>query len=108
MSDAGMIIVGAGEAGARAAAELSSGGYKGSVTLIGKERLAPYERPPLSKSTLMDAEEPTPKTILDETKLREQEIKFISDNPVLGIDRDNHTIELKDGRSLKYERLLLA
>jgi 3-phenylpropionate/trans-cinnamate dioxygenase ferredoxin reductase component len=57
---AGMVVVGAGESGARA---LREQGYQGSVILIGAERHAPYERRPLSKSALADAR---PKTIVDQ------------------------------------------
>ena len=46
----GMVIVGAGEAGARAAFALREQGWTGLVTLIGEEIHAPYERPPLSKA----------------------------------------------------------
>ena len=48
----GMVIVGAGEAGTRAALALREAGYDGPVTLIGSEAHAPYERPPLSKDYL--------------------------------------------------------
>ncbi|WP_190294737.1 FAD-dependent oxidoreductase, partial [Paenibacillus darwinianus] len=53
MTDKGMVIVGAGEAGARAAVELRNRGWDGPITLIGEERQAPYERPPLSKQQLL-------------------------------------------------------
>ena len=46
----GMVIVGAGECGARAALTLRERTYAGPVTLIGAERHHPYERPPLSKA----------------------------------------------------------
>src|SRR4051812_14668600 len=49
---AGMLIVGAGECGARAAFALREAGYAGPVTLIGAEDRLPYERPPLSKGVL--------------------------------------------------------
>ncbi len=49
MNEAGMVIIGAGEAGARAAVELRTQGWSGPITLIGEEKHAPYERPPLSK-----------------------------------------------------------
>ena len=47
-----MVIVGAGECGARAALALREAGYDGPVTLIGDEPHAPYERPPLSKDAI--------------------------------------------------------
>ena len=48
-----IIVVGAGEAGARAVVALREQGWDGALTLIGEERHAPYERPPLSKSAIV-------------------------------------------------------
>ena len=45
-------IIGAGEAGTRAALHLRETGWDGEVTLIGQEPHIPYERPPLSKTLL--------------------------------------------------------
>ena len=49
---AGMVIIGAGECGTRAALALREAGYAGPVTLIGTEPHVPYERPPLSKDAI--------------------------------------------------------
>jgi 3-phenylpropionate/trans-cinnamate dioxygenase ferredoxin reductase subunit len=46
------VVVGAGEAGATAAATLREEGFDGDVVLIGAEPMPPYERPPLSKEYL--------------------------------------------------------
>lgn len=107
MADLGMVIVGAGEAGARAAVELRTAGYGGSITLIGKEKLMPYERPPLSKSVITDENDPTPATILDEAKLAEYNIQFVNNQAVLRINRERHELALSSGE-IRYERLLLA
>ncbi|EHN74774.1 ferredoxin reductase, partial [Streptomyces coelicoflavus ZG0656] len=48
-----ILIVGAGLAGASAAAGLREQGFDGDVTLIGREGHAPYELPPLSKGVLL-------------------------------------------------------
>jgi 3-phenylpropionate/trans-cinnamate dioxygenase ferredoxin reductase component len=56
-----VVVVGAGLAGLRTVEELRARGYTGPVTLIGAERRAPYDRPPLSKR-LMTGE-------LDDTSL---------------------------------------
>ena len=48
----GVVIIGAGQAGGRAALALRDGGYDAPITLIGAEPLPPYERPPLSKAVL--------------------------------------------------------
>ena len=50
-----ILIIGAGQAGATAAATLRSLGHEGRIVLVGDEPQLPYERPPLSKGVLTDA-----------------------------------------------------
>lgn len=45
-------MAGAGLAGLRTVEELRSRGYRGAVTLVGRERRPPYDRPPLSKQLM--------------------------------------------------------
>jgi 3-phenylpropionate/trans-cinnamate dioxygenase ferredoxin reductase component len=52
MTPRSVVIVGAGLAGARAAETLRAEGFDGRVLLLGEERVAPYERPALSKEFL--------------------------------------------------------
>jgi 3-phenylpropionate/trans-cinnamate dioxygenase ferredoxin reductase subunit len=47
------VVVGAGLAGVRAAAELRTRGYAGALTLVGAEEVGPYDRPPLTKAVLL-------------------------------------------------------
>lgn len=49
---AGTLIVGASQAGVQLAVSLRDLGEQGPITLIGDEKHAPYQRPPLSKSFL--------------------------------------------------------
>jgi 3-phenylpropionate/trans-cinnamate dioxygenase ferredoxin reductase component len=51
---AGVLVVGASQAGMQVAASLRDFGYPGPVTLVGAENHAPYQRPPLSKRGLLD------------------------------------------------------
>ena len=51
------VIVGAGLAGATAAAALREEGFLGRILLLGAEPHAPYERPPLSKAYLAGSAE---------------------------------------------------
>ena len=46
------VVVGAGMAGAAAVQTLRQDGFDGDIVLVGEERYAPYERPPLSKEYL--------------------------------------------------------
>ncbi|HEX4790940.1 MAG TPA: FAD-dependent oxidoreductase [Actinospica sp.] len=47
-----IVVVGASAAGLAVAETLRRSGHRGSITLIGAERHAPYDRPPLSKQIL--------------------------------------------------------
>ena len=48
-----IVIIGAGMAGARAVINLRANGYGGAITLVGDEALMPYDRPPLSKASIL-------------------------------------------------------
>lgn len=50
---AGIVVIGAGQAGSALVAKLRALGFAGSLTLIGDEPVPPYQRPPLSKKYLM-------------------------------------------------------
>ena len=47
-----IVVVGASLAGLRAAEELRTAGFDGTITVVGDEAHAPYDRPPLSKQVL--------------------------------------------------------
>ncbi|WP_043616185.1 NAD(P)/FAD-dependent oxidoreductase [Ensifer sp. ZNC0028] len=101
-----IVIVGAGECGARAAFALREKGCDGKVTLIGAEPHLPYERPPLSKDGLK-AEAP-PKYVADAERYAAAGIEVLTDTPVVAIDRAEKRVTLADGSSIAYDRLLLT
>jgi 3-phenylpropionate/trans-cinnamate dioxygenase ferredoxin reductase component len=100
------VIVGAGECGARAAFALRERGFDGSVTLVGTEPLLPYERPPLSKDAIMA--KALPKFVADAARFEEQQIRLLLGVSALSIDRTAKSVDLSDGSTLAYDRLLLA
>ncbi len=108
MTDPGMVIIGAGEAGTRAALTLRERGYDGPVTLIGAEPHPPYERPPLSKAAQTDAEPPQPTLLGGADSLAGSGIDYRPGSAVTGIDRISRTVALRDGTRLPYSRLLIA
>ena len=108
MQDGGMVIVGAGECGARAALTLREQGWDGGITLIGEETLPPYERPPLSKSVMVSDPESAPAHSLSVQSAQQKRIDLICGVRVEGIDRDAHEVVLCDGRRIGYLKLLLA
>jgi 3-phenylpropionate/trans-cinnamate dioxygenase ferredoxin reductase subunit len=103
-----MVIVGAGMAGARAVIGLREHGWQGAITLVGEEALPPYDRPPLSKAAITDAEEPKPVVLLDDGQLKSLNATFIRGNGAVAIDRAARTVTLRDGSVIAYEKLLLA
>lgn len=103
-----MVIVGAGQAGARAALTLRDEGWPGPVMLIGEEAAPPYERPPLSKAVLRGEATPEAATIVDPPTLAERDVRLLAGKRVDSIDPTRKTLTLDDGRRLTYHRLLLA
>jgi len=100
------IIIGAGECGARAAFALREKGFDGAVTLIGTEPHLPYERPPLSKHSLIEADQP--KLVADAATYAAADIHVLCGLTVERIDAGNKIIFLSSGESLDYDKLLLA
>lgn len=105
---AGMLIVGAGECGARSALTLRERGYDGPVTLVGDEPHLPYERPPLSKDAMVSEAEPTPKLVGDREHFASRRIECVTGTRAVSIDRAARRVTLADGRTLPYDKLLLT
>jgi 3-phenylpropionate/trans-cinnamate dioxygenase ferredoxin reductase subunit len=102
-----IVIVGAGEAGGRAAVALRAAGFAGRIVLVGEEAHAPYERPPLSKAAITDPATPAPVIIGDGGRLTELGVEQMA-AAALAIDRSARRVELADGRRLGYDALVLA
>jgi 3-phenylpropionate/trans-cinnamate dioxygenase ferredoxin reductase subunit len=103
-----IVIVGAGEAGGRAALALREAGFAGRIALVGEETHPPYERPPLSKAAIADAATPAPVVIGDGGRLAELGVERIAGVAAVAIDRRERRLELADGRRLSYDALVLA
>ena len=108
MNNSRIVIIGAGEAGARAAITLRGEGHTGPLTLIGDEAHAPYERPPLSKALIVEPEKPWLPLIADAAELEEKRVERIAGVAALAIDRAAREVTLSDGRRLGYDLLVLA
>ena len=103
-----IVIIGAGDAGARAAIALRAVGFAGAITLLGNERHAPYERPPLSKASILADREPLPPFIADAQDLNVKGIEFRPGTHVKSIERAGKRVTLTHGESLAYDQLVLA
>jgi p-cumate 2,3-dioxygenase ferredoxin reductase subunit len=107
LSKTRIVIVGAGQAGARAAEALRSAGHCGSITLIGEEEHLPYERPQLSKSILIDTE-PSPAFIRTAEAWTDLDVALSTSSRVVAAEIDRRRIGLADGREFSFDQLLLA
>jgi 3-phenylpropionate/trans-cinnamate dioxygenase ferredoxin reductase subunit len=104
---AGIVVVGAGQAGAALVAKLRAQGYQGDVTLIGDEPVPPYQRPPLSKKYLL-GEMPLERLFLrPEAFYAEQGITLRLGQTVTAIDPDTQSLHLGEER-LAYDQLALC
>lgn len=101
----GIVIVGAGESGTRAAFALREAGYAGTVTLVGVEPHLPYERPPLSKP---ENGAVTLKALCSREALLGAGIAYLQGVGASNLDAARRSLTLSDGRVLTYDKLLLA
>ena len=103
----GIVIVGAGQAGAALAAKLRAHGYAGPLTLIGEEPQPPYQRPPLSKAYLLGEMELERLFLRAPAFWQEQSVDLRLGATVTAIDRAAKTVTV-DGVALPYDQLALT
>lgn len=103
----GFIIIGAGEAGIRAALTLRAENPHAHIAILESESGEPYERPPLSKTAITEPE-CIRKTITTNALLKEKHIDLKAQSPVLSISPKEQTVHLSDGTKLIYHKLLIA
>lgn len=102
-----IVIIGAGLAGATAAASLREEGFDGEVLLLGEEHHRPYELPALSKSVLLgDAEEPD--WVREETFYVKNGIDLRRGVRVSKIELGSRIVTDAGGGEHRFDRLLLA
>lgn len=108
MSARAIVIVGAGQAGGWAATTLRSRGYDGRVLLLGEEPHAPYERPPLSKAVLSGQAAADSTELFSAARLADLDIEFRPGIAATRLRVDDKQVELSDGASAGYDKLILC
>jgi 3-phenylpropionate/trans-cinnamate dioxygenase ferredoxin reductase subunit len=108
MSDPGMVIVGGGMAAARACINLRANDYHGLIILVSEENLLPYDRPPLSKASIIDEAMYEPVLLLDDGIVSSLKVDVRLGKAVTAINRAKKEISLNDGSKITYAKLLLA
>lgn len=102
-----VVVVGAGECGARVAHDLATSDLDARVVLVGREARPPYERPPLSKSVLVD-DDPRPVEPYRDGRLDVEGLEVVAGRAGTSLDLEGRTVELDDGTRLGFDRLVLA
>ncbi|HEX5533548.1 MAG TPA: NAD(P)/FAD-dependent oxidoreductase, partial [Actinomycetales bacterium] len=103
-----IVIVGGGQAAAVAARTLRRRKFTGSITVIGDEPVAPYQRPPLSKEYLAGEQDLDEVILLDEDFRAAKSIEVMTGTRVERIDAAAGRVELAGGGEVPGDAFLLA
>jgi apoptosis-inducing factor 3 len=103
-----VVIVGGGAAGFAAAEMLRREGFAGSVTLISSDEVAPYDRPNCSKDYLAGNAPEEWMPLRPPEFYKDQSIDLELRSDATGIDAKGRQVTLAGGRSIPFDKLLLA
>ena len=103
------MIVGGGLAAARTAEHLRKSGYTAPITLVSDEPHLPYDRPPLSKEMLQDAQKNLVDVLLKPAEFyADNDIALNLGSAAQSVDTAARTLTLFDGTVLDYDELVIA
>ena len=103
-----IVIVGGGAAGFAAAEMLRRDGYGGEITMLSDDQAPPVDRPNLSKDYLAGSAPEEWVPLRSDDYYPESKIDLRLSTGVASIDAKENKVVLADGKSLPYDRLLLA
>jgi hypothetical protein len=84
-----VVIVGASAAGVTTAETLRREGYTGRLTLVGDEKVLPYDRPPLSKQVLAGTWEQERTALRPASAYADHDIELKLGTPASGLDLEH-------------------
>lgn len=105
--NARFVVVGAGPAGCSAAKVLIEMNHADDVLLIGREETLAYERPPLSKTSLLE-EQQAPQFLSEALWLEEHHAKTLLGTAVTAVNADEQYVLTAQNQKIYYEKLLLT
>ncbi|MDN5759393.1 MAG: NAD(P)/FAD-dependent oxidoreductase, partial [Tomitella sp.] len=108
MIAAGVVVVGAGQAGVQFADSFREADPSTPLTLIGSEAGDPYQRPQLSKEFIAAAGETEPLLLRTRQALAQRQIDFRDARDATAIEPGPRTVTLDDGTQVGYTKLVLA
>jgi NADPH-dependent 2,4-dienoyl-CoA reductase/sulfur reductase-like enzyme len=100
-------VVGASLAGLSTVRALRSRGYEGRVVVVGAERHAPYDRPPLSKAFLAGTATEADLALLGEDD-EDLGVEWRLGVPAAGLDAAERAVTLADGEVVRGDAVVLA
>lgn len=103
----GIVIIGGGQAGGWAAKTLRDEGYQGTLSVISDEAHDFYERPPLSKAALKQADFSLSR-LFSEEDTAALNITWYRPLRATAIDAQHKQVLLSDGRAISFDKLLIA
>ena len=108
VAPARIVIVGGGAAGFAAAERLRREGYEGSIVMLSNDDAPPVDRPNLSKDFLAGTAPEDWVPLRPDSFYSKRAIDLRLETEVARIDVRSRAVELADGSSVSYDRLLLA
>jgi 3-phenylpropionate/trans-cinnamate dioxygenase ferredoxin reductase subunit len=103
-----LVVVGGGQAAAQTVQSLRQQSFPGPVTLVCEEPYPPYQRPPLSKKYLAGELTRERLYLRPESFYAEKGVTLRLSCRAEELDLAARKVRLHDGRSIGYDRLLLA
>ena len=103
----GIVIIGGGQAGGWAAKTLRAENYQGTISVISDENYDFYERPPLSKAILTQDNAQLSR-IFSEDDIHSLKLNWFRPVRASKIDTQNKSVDLSDGRTVAFDKLLIA
>src|ERR1700722_5716348 len=108
MQQTSVVIVGAGQAGARATDTLRRNGFAGRLVLVGDESGLPHQRPPLSKGFLSGDLPQDRLPFRHQAFYDEHRVELMLGVRATHLDLAAHCLNLSTGQDVQYDRLLLC
>jgi NADPH-dependent 2,4-dienoyl-CoA reductase/sulfur reductase-like enzyme len=102
------VIVGSSLAGLQAAESLRAAAYAGHITMVGEERHAPYDRPPLSKQLLSGSWDPGRTRLRPGDAIDGLGLDWRLGLAAVALDPERRQVRLADGSVEDYDAVVIA
>lgn len=103
-----VVIIGGGLAGAQVAIQLRQRKWAGPITILSQEKVAPYWRPPLSKSILAGTEEADTALIRLASFWERRAVSLRLNTQVAALDCGAKSVTTVSGERFSYDHAVLA